>query len=205
MLEKDFRLLIREGILLVLLIIVLLSSSCASYKAKKLIAKDHISQLSKGILLIRIDGRDRKIQLLQQAGNHEEAQKLKEKIQDRNQRLITAFKNHYFFSDFCFYPNTKREVIKYHDYSSVYDYDYNLCDFDEDIPIYFMFFESELSLFRTPSFVIYEIKDNKIMRLEKPFPYKFRTSTFFIYENNLEVGVKNMDRILENYLYKNTK
>lgn len=170
----------------------------------------HINDLAEGILLIRIDDREREIKLLEESGNHKKAKKVKEKVEEQNKRIIYAFEKNYTFSKFCFYPyGDGRAIAKDGNYDSVFIGNDRLdCQVGQNLPIYLLFFEREdlytVGGFGPSSFILHELTDNSVKRLKKPFPYSFKTEKdgfrFFRIKYDFESGVRRMNRMLEKFL-----
>lgn len=196
-----------------LLFIVIVASSCAAYKARKaaekITAREHIHKLSEGILLIRIDDRERELNQLNQIGNHKKAETREAEIDAQNQKIISAFKNHYNFSKFCFYPyGSGKEVIVDRDYSSIYNANNEQCELDWSLPIYFLFHDRDSwpeNILSNPSFIIHKYDGHNIQLLEKPFPAKFKPSGGGLFKSGYDFnqGVEDMNILLTNYLADN--
>lgn len=70
----------------------------------KELARYNIQQLKNGALLVRLDFRTKAIEILQQSGNREAANQLKQIRKKENKEIMAAFKEYFTFCPVYFFP-----------------------------------------------------------------------------------------------------
>ncbi len=114
-------------------ILLLTNSNYVIYgQSKREVSKNHVANLSRGILLVRLDNRKREVELLEKSGDYEQIKKVKERAAAQNEKIVAAFRTYYTFSKVCFYYlGESKAIVKKNNFSNVYvDLDSVLCNID---------------------------------------------------------------------------
>lgn len=89
-------------------------------------ARNHIRQLKKGMLLVRLKSRQTKIQSLKDEGRPGKARTVKRKTDSLNRKIREAFQKHFHFCSFRFFYNHDTEMVQKGNWkNSVFDADSN--------------------------------------------------------------------------------
>jgi len=88
-------------------------------------AKTHLEMLSDGVLLVRLQDKTKKLQILEEAGRNEELAEEKKENDAQNQRIIDGFKEYYTYCKiFFFYASSTKQILE-KDYNGNLFYDSN--------------------------------------------------------------------------------
>ncbi len=138
-------------------------------------ARHHIKQMRKGVVLVRLQGRESSIERMEAENRPEIAEALRERAESENNEIIEAFTNYFTFSDVFFFYSAHSNDIKEDNFENIF----SGTDQDEiDIPyiignrpIYIVEFTSIRSL-ALDGLVV---QNRYFSQLEAPFPSYVRS------------------------------
>lgn len=203
--------------LVVLLVIGL--NACKSKKAYRYTACEHLGHLSEGVLLFRLGTDSNKIEALKASGNVEKAKEVKESRGALNNRIISAFKDQFRFSDVYFFEDVDSPLLENEEYDKIKVLDVNgksLSADELDLSKYLLATfgpiytsqnvqESRESHKAVSGFSSSEglaIMDRFKVQLMKPFPYGFKTDSK---QDKIDLAVSRLDNALVGFQFRCNK
>ena len=196
-------------------------------------SKEQINQLKTGILLVRLKTSVNKINALLKMGDTSEANRVKRVQEIQNRKIIDAFKHYYSFCETRFFFNTKTKQVLNKEFDKIFLDENLLPDstivIDRSKQVFIAEFGAvEQDTLKYYSYTDYEpngnwnlkrmdyyyggpdlgvnaliIKDENLIQLTKPFPYKKRTP-FNSEKKHPDRAVKKMNKKLNKY-YKRSQ
>lgn len=185
-----------------LLTILFFASSCKSYWARQERAWNNIETLKDGVLLVRLQTGNSKVEALKKAGLPKKAEAAREATDKRNKRIQTALKEHFDYCPVYFFYSDNSEEILTGNFESVMDVHLNkaknpklsegkwlLGDFG--LTQNSVDFKTDRETIPAASKGLYSfvIKNRNFVQLENPFPYQDR----IFEETDLEYNKAAMD------------
>lgn len=139
---------------------------------RKVSAHQHVKDLRKGILLVRLASESKKIEALLESGRKKEAVKVKAELDARNKEIVSAINSKYEFSRFYyFYAQDASEILK-GNYETLMDTVLQPSPMTAlEGPVYFLATDkAELTNYNS-SVIGFTVYDKEMNILMKPFPY----------------------------------
>ena len=114
-------------------------------------------------MLVRLDNREKEVELLEKSGDSEQIEKVKGRAAIQNEKIVTAFRNYYTFSKVCFYYlGESKAIVKENNFDKIYaDPDSVLCNFDKSLPIYLLFLKENIGIRYIWSFIFCVLRNQK--------------------------------------------
>ena len=221
-----------KKIILLFLVVPLLSFSQKeekiNYKKKdKIDAANHITQLKKGVLLVRLSQKTNTVNAMRKAGKTELADKIVHENWLRNQEIIAAFRGYFDFCPVYFFYSEYSTAVTKNELNNVVFLTDNL-EADSSIKVSNeVFYTAEFTSIEPGSrnyaksdylnenekesinnggsgitLTALVIKDKKFKQLRKPFPYYVREFKELPIERSVKNVVIKMDLQLTQFLKK---
>ena len=177
-------------------------SSCKTYKAKRLDSVEQMDFLKKHVLLVRLNSHENKIKALREISEYGQAEVLREKDKEENQKTIDAFKNNFTFSKVYFFNPSDGHDLKYGKYDELHLFDadkneitdksflsegYLVATFGyvhQDPLVFETDGDHKLPAGGTGSTEALVIMDKDYVQLSKPFPFRVITTSNSAYKND---------------------
>jgi hypothetical protein len=190
--------------LIVLISLLLLPPFHATAQSSKEMAAEHLKNLEKGALLVRLPTEQYKLQALIDAGKQAEAKKAARRLKVNNRAVYTAFKGGYNYSKVYFFYSLSSDDIKNRNFrgnllNEQLEPDPNIVPAEEH------FYIAEFTVIEPIGLSALAIMDLTLNYIEKPFPYyvkeydiipifkRNRLSTVRMLNNNLHYYRKKAD------------
>ena len=161
----------KKGILILIIVFGFHLSIIGQSKNK--IALEQIEELKNGVLLVRLQEQNKKLQYLTENSRTDEVEDIEETNNYINRSLIKAFTEYFEFCDVYFFYSDNSKEIKNREYSLLFDSNNN--NKVENLDNQNIFFSAyayrdygESHLTDRKAIVI---MDNNIKQLKEPFPY----------------------------------
>jgi len=187
---------------LLVCLLAITSSVFSQAKEAKLerekVAREHVEELKKGVLLVRLKTEKAKLEALKKVGTEAQVKALENEIRTRHENIANAFKSDFNFCSVLFFYSHQSELIKSGEFSklSLYDADLKPLDPLTVLPeehIYIAEF-GRIENANTSSgqidfgFQALVIRDVDLNQLKRPFPY-YQKTNFLIFPRTYDVVV----------------
>ncbi len=167
------------------------------------LAKSHVKNLKKGVLLVKLYTNQNKIEAVKRQGNEAYAKKIKRETDSINQVFIDQMTANYSFSQVYYFYSGASDKIKEGDYDELLDADLNKVNdfsYSKDhvfiLDSKYVFFES----MQTDQLGV-SILDYNMNLLDRPFPYYVRKrAALFFLRRDEEKLIKKLQENLDNFL-----
>ena len=170
-----------------LLTVLFFATSCKTYWARQERAWNNIETLKDGVLLVRLQTGNSKVEALKKAGLSEKAEAARNAADARNLRIQKALKEHFDYCPVYFFYSDKSEEILAGNFESVTDIEFKkaqnpkfkegkwlMGDFGLTQNAVDLSTDRETIPSASKGLYSFVIKNRHFVQLEEPFPYQDR-------------------------------
>ena len=189
-------------LLLSFFVISTYSGTAQSDIESKYSKEEHIRRLKDGVILLKLNSHSKRIESRESRGKQKEANKLKKQIKEEHEKIISGFRDYFFFCKIYYYlSDNASEVIKNQNYSSVFDHKGDSVIIEDDTPIYLIFHRPNTysAFIERYDYYLYGYEDEEVVKLPKGFPVWFTTTGLFFKKLDYNLAARRCQNTLTKF------